>query len=46
MSDRRLIKKGFLKPLNKNMRLTKWLKHITKLEQNIAPYALRIGGRT
>ena len=46
MSQRGLIKKGFLKRLNKEQRLTKYLQRITGLEKQIAPYALRIGGRT
>ena len=32
--------------MNKKMSLTKYLQRLTALKQNIAPYALRIGGRT
>ena len=43
---RGLLKNGFLKGLNKKKRLTKYLQLISGLEHYIAPYALRIGGRT
>ena len=46
ISGRRLLKKRFLHALNRKKRLTKYLQYITGLEQYIAPYALRIGGRT
>ena len=46
LARRRLIKKNFLKALNKGLRLTRYLKTIAGTEENIAPYALRIGGRT
>ena len=40
------VRKNFLKDLNKNRRLTRYLQNISGVEQDIAPYALRIGGRT
>ena len=46
ISRRGLLKGKFLKSLNKGQRLTKYLKAITGINDNIAPYALRIGGRT
>ena len=46
LSRRRLLKKGFLRTLNRKMTLTKYLQRLTGLRQSIAPYALRIGGRT
>ena len=46
IARRGLLKKGFLKDLNKEKRLTTYLQHITGLDQYIPPYALRIGGRT
>ena len=46
LSHRRLITKGFLQKMNKKMTLTKYLQRLTGLKRNIAPYALRIGGRT
>ena len=46
ISGRGLLKIKFLKALNRKQRLTNYLQHITGLEQYIAPYALRIGGRT
>ena len=46
ISRRGLLRRRFLKSLNKGSRLTKYLKAITGIDQNIAPYALRIGGRT
>ena len=46
ISRRRLMKKGFLMSLNKNMKLTRYLQRLSGISQNIAPYALRIGGRT
>ena len=46
VSQRGLIKKGFLYTINKQQRLTKYLQSLTGLEQHIAPYAMRIGGRT
>ena len=46
LSRRRLLKKGFLQKMNKKMTLTKYLQRLTGLKRNIAPYALRIGGRT
>ena len=44
--NRGLLKKGFLRPLNKKKRLTNYLQYLTGLDHYIAPYALRIGGRT
>ena len=41
-----LMKKKVLKSLNKQKRLTLYLQYITCLDQYIAPYALRVGGRT
>ena len=41
-----LTKNLFLKSLNKKMRFTNYLKHISGLDKQISPYALRIGGRT
>ena len=43
---RGLLKKGFLKALNKEKRLTEYLQFISGLDHYIAPYALRVGGRT
>ena len=41
-----IAEKGFLHGLNKKKKLTCYLQGITGLQQYIAPYALRIGGRT
>ena len=46
ISGRGLLKKKFLNALNRKKRLTNYLQYITGLEHYIAPYALRIGGRT
>ena len=46
ISGRGLLKRRFLKGLNRKKRLTYYLQYITGLEHYIAPYALRIGGRT
>lgn len=46
ISQRRLLKRRFLHALNRKKRLTNYLQYITGLEHYIAPYALRIGGRT
>ena len=43
---RGMLKKGFLRALNKKKRLTEYLQFISGLDHYIAPYALRIGGRT
>ena len=39
------IQKNFLKDLNKEQRLTKYLQNLAGVTKDIAPYALRIGGR-
>ena len=44
--QRGLLKNGFIQGLNKEKRLTNYLQWITGLGHYIAPYALRIGGRT
>ena len=46
LSNRRILKKGFLKSLNRKRSMTKYLQRLTGTNQKIAPYALRIGGRT
>ena len=46
MSRRRLLKEGFLRTVHKKMTLTRFLQQLTRIKVNIAPYALRIGGRT
>ena len=46
ISRRGLMTRDFLKALNKQKRLTHYLQYISGVEQYIAPYALRIGGRT
>ena len=46
ISRRGLMSRGFLKALNKQKRLTHYLQYISRVEKYIAPYALRIGGRT
>ena len=46
LSRRRLLPEAFLRKMNTKMTLTKYLQRLTGLERNIAPYALRIGGRT
>ena len=46
ISRRGLLKRKFLHALNKKKKLTHYLQYITGLDNYIAPYALRIGGRT
>ena len=46
LSNRGMIKQNFLHGLNKKRRLTQYLQHVSGIEQCIAPYALRIWGRT
>ena len=46
LSQRGLLKKRFLKSLNGGMKLTKYLQRLVGINDYIAPYALRIGGRT
>ena len=46
MSRRGLLKKRFLRSLNGGRKLTKYLQTLVGVRDNIAPYALRIGGRT
>ena len=46
LSQRGIIQKNFLKDLNKKQRLTKYLQNLAGVTEDIAPYALRIGGRT
>ena len=46
IANRGLMKKYFLKPINKKKRLTMYLQRLTGLQQYISPYAMRIGGRT
>ena len=46
ITHRGWMKKGLLKQLNKKKRFTEYLQHLTGLQNYIAPYALRIGGRT
>ena len=46
IANRGLLKRRFLHALNRKKRLTNYLQHITGLVHYIAPYALRIGGRT
>ena len=46
ISRRRLLKNRFLRSLNGDMKLTKYLQKLVGIRRNIAPYALRIGGRT
>ena len=46
MSHLRILRDGFLRTVGKKMTLTKYLRHLTGIKTNIAPYALRIGGRS
>ena len=46
IAQRDRVRETFLRGLNKKRRLTKYLKNLSGVEQDIAPYALRIGGRT
>ena len=46
IAQRDSVRGTFLKDLNKQRRLTKYLQNLSGVEQDIAPYALRIGGRT
>ena len=46
ISQQRLLKDGFVRTVGKKISLTKYLRHLTGIKTNIAPYALRIGGRT
>ena len=46
LASQGMVKKGFLKNVNKGTRFSTYLKYVTNIRENIAPYALRIGGRT
>ena len=46
LASQGLVKKGFLKNVCTNTRLSTYLKFITNIPENVAPYAHRIGGRT
>ena len=46
VSQRGLLKDNLFKQLNKKKRLTLYLQMISGIDKYIAPYALRIGGRT
>ena len=46
IAERRCIKKGFLKKINRGKKFAEYLGHISGVEGEYAPYALRIGGRT
>ena len=46
LASQGMVKQGFLKNVNKGTRFSTYLKNVTNIRENIAPYALRIGGRT
>ena len=46
IANQNCVKAGFLKGVNKGTRFSNYLKQVTHIQINIAPYALRIGGRT
>ena len=45
VASQNLLKKRFLKDVNSGTRFSSHLRYVTKIQENIAPYALKIGDR-
>ena len=46
ITSRSLVKTGFLRTITRKKKLTIYLQQLLQVETDVAPYALRIGGRT